>query len=271
MTNAMDDCLKHTLQKILLPKAVVAVAFSGGTDSSCLLACIKYSRMAEVVAVTGDSPFQSRREIDRAKKIASFLEVEHILLPFDPLGIPELVENSRQRCYLCKHHLFLQMKKHLKSHGITMLLHGENYDDLREERPGSKAAEEAGVPAPLRMAKAGKKEVRELSRKMGLPNWNAPAQSCLATRFPTGQILTKEALEQVEKSEDFILEQGFETCRVRVHNDIARIELSGKDIPGFMEQNIWAQVNQRLKQLGFSHVCLDLGGYRMGSMDLSVR
>jgi uncharacterized protein len=232
----------------------VAVAFSGGVDST-LLAYICKTIKPDCLAVTIDAEMFARDEIEDAKKIAKELGLNHKIVKLNLLEIPEFVENSKLRCYYCKKAIFKAIRRDIGKEWV--LLDGTNRDDLGDFRPGLKAIEELGVSSPLKVF--GKAYIRKVAREFGLPNWNKPSNSCLATRIPYGNKITKEKLEIVENAEKALRNLGFSVVRVRIDGKNARIEVARDEIERAfgMRRNITA----KFKKLGFQHVSLDLEGY----------
>ena len=247
----------------------VVVALSGGLDSSYLLSiCVDVLGIERVSAMTADSPLLPRAELEVARRIAEDLGVELRVLPFDELSIPEIAANDTERCYHCKLARFDSLKTLAREAGDALLLHGENADDLIDYRPGSRAAKELGVRAPLAETGWRKSEIREAARLRGLPNWDLPAASCLATRFAYGTRLTREGLGRVEEAEESIRSlSGARQLRVRDAYPTARIEVLPSEIPALAEEDVRIAICRRLHSLGYRYVSLDLDGYRMGSMN----
>jgi pyridinium-3,5-biscarboxylic acid mononucleotide sulfurtransferase len=256
----------QALETLLKACGHVAVAFSGGVDSSYLLAAAVDALGAEhVVALTADSPLLPRHELERARAVAAALGVRHQVVLFDDLQIPEVAGNQPLRCYYCKKARFAAL---LNLASASVLLHGENRDDAQDYRPGSQAARELGVRAPLAEVGLTKAEIRWLSRQRGLPTADVPAAACLATRFPYDTPLTREGLERVERAEQVLGEMlGEIQLRVRDHGSVARIEVAAEAIPILAQDELRERVVDRLHELGYRYVTLDLNGYRMGAMN----
>lgn len=246
-----------------------AVAYSGGTDSSYLLAvCLDVLGREHVLALTADSPLTPRREMAEAHDLAAALGARHIVLPSDDLRQPDIVANRPDRCYHCKFSRFQALWQVAREEGLDYLLHGENADDAVDYRPGTQAAEALGVRAPLREAGLTKAQIRALSRARGLPNWNRAANSCLASRFPYGAPLSAEGLARVEAAEEAVRQiWGVDQLRVRDHFPVARIEAPSQDIERLSQAAMRTPVIETLRELGYLYVTLDLVGYRMGSMN----
>jgi pyridinium-3,5-biscarboxylic acid mononucleotide sulfurtransferase len=257
------------LRRILSGLGQVAVAYSGGTDSSCLLAVsLDVLGPNNVLALTADSPLTPRSELDEARTLADQLGARHLVLAHDDLANEEIVANPPDRCYHCKFTRFDRLLAVAHAQGIVHLLHGENADDLGDYRPGSRAAEELGVRAPLREAGLTKAEVRALSEEWGLSTWDKPANACLASRFPYGTRLTPEALARVEAAEEAVRRiLGLRQLRVRDHFPVARLEIAPARIAQVAEPAARMDVVEALRDLGYRYVALDLEGYRIGSLN----
>lgn len=261
---------KRRLQKILEGYSNLAVAYSGGVDSTFLLAAAKDALGGRVTAVTVDSPIHSRREIREARAIANGLGVKHIVVPFGEITAPGFATNPPERCYTCKQLIFAEIIRVAASLEIRRVAHGVNLDDLEDYRPGMKAAEEMDVAAPLAEAGLTKADIRALSRKMQLPTWNKPSMACLASRIPYGRPITREALMMVEMAEESLLQLGFDGSRVRHHGAVARIEVAQRDMTKTLHKEMRAEILKRLKQIGFKHVAIDLEGYVQGSLNRAI-
>jgi uncharacterized protein len=257
------------LQGIIAKLGSVAVAYSGGTDSTYLLAaCLDVLGPNRVLALTADSPLTPRAELAEARAVAAQLGARHRVLPSDDLANEAIVANPPDRCYHCKFARFGALLEIARAEGLAHLVHGENADDARDYRPGSRAAEELEVRAPLREAGLAKADVRALSRARGLPNWNRPSNACLASRFPYGTPLTRENLARVEAAEDTLRRAwGLQQLRVRDHYPVARLEVPPEEITRLAQPEARALISEELRALGYRYVALDLVGYRMGSLN----
>ncbi|MCA1792587.1 MAG: ATP-dependent sacrificial sulfur transferase LarE [Desulfobacteraceae bacterium] len=253
--------LKAGLQR--MKKA--AIAFSGGVDSAFLLAVAAASGLDRLVAMTVDSAFVTREEILRAGQVAQDLGVEHQVLTADILKDAKVIENPPERCYHCKAAVFSLIKDAARRAKIAHVLHGVNTDDLKDFRPGMKAAGELGFEAPLLDAGFSKQEIRICSKQMGLATWDLPSQSCLATRIPFGTVITEQALHRIGQAEIFIKSLGFAHVRVRCHGRLARIETDDRSMVSMMQ--LRQQISAGLKKFGFTFVSLDMDGYRTGKMN----
>ncbi len=265
---------KYTrLQDTLRRPDKILVAYSGGVDSTFLLKTICDLRAPnQVLAVTAVSATTSRQERVDAQDHARKIGAEHLMVPSHELENADFVRNPPHKCYICKKHRFSQLLSIAHAKGCDWVVDGENADDQQDFRPGHKAAQELGVRSPLREAGLTKAEIRRLSRHLGLPSWNKPAQACLASRIPYHQPITVPKLQQIDQAETFLREQGFSPqLRVRHYGDTARIELDPIDIPGLCEPHQREQVWVYLKSLGFTFITLDLEGYRMGSLNRGAK
>ena len=243
----------------------VAVAFSGGVDSTFLLKVSHDILGDKAIAVTLSSNLFPHREMNEAKTFCAENNITQIIFHVDELAIEGFAQNPKNRCYLCKKELFTKILAIAHEHNISHVIEGSNLDDLGDYRPGLKAIDELGVKSPLRFAKLTKSDIRELSRELGLKTWEKPSFACLASRFVYGETITPEKLIMVEHAESFLLDLGFKQMRVRIHGDIARIEILPEDFERVI--NLRTKIYDTLKDLGFSYVTLDLRGYRTGSMN----
>lgn len=251
----------------------VAVAFSGGVDSTLLLAMAKITLGDNVLAVSIRSSAFPEREDQEAEDFCERLGIERVVAEVDQLAIPGFASNPKDRCYLCKRTIFAKIKEIANARGIECIVEGTNADDVDDYRPGVRALEELGVRSPLMEAGIGKKEVREMLHDLNIPVWEKPSFACLATRFVYGETITEERLKMVGQAEQFMIDQGFAQVRVRVHGEttpMARIEVVGDDIARVAAPGMAEKIEAVLRGMGFAYVSLDLGGYRTGSMNHGV-
>ena len=262
---------KDNLLNILKKIPSLLVAFSGGADSSFLLAVAHEALKERVTAATADSITFPSREREEAIEFAVKLGVEHIIFKSDESAIPEFTANNADRCYFCKKALSSELIRIARERGIKNIAYAANIDDLGDYRPGIEAAKEMGIISPLIEAKLGKEEIRFLSREMGLSTWDKPAMACLASRIPYGTVITVDKLKAVEDAEDFLFKMDFKQLRVRHHGAVARIEVGETDYPRFFKEDVRKRVVDRFKELGFKHISLDLEGFVSGSMNRSLQ
>jgi len=246
----------------------LAIAFSGGADSTFLLAAARIAGGA-VLPVTIVSDFFTAGEKARVIRLGQYLGSAPVFVPANILDDERVVRNTERRCYFCKRFLFSRVMDAAKERGIHTFLHGANLDDLQEFRPGMDAARELGFETPLVAAGFSKEKIRACSKILGLETWNLPAQSCLATRIPQGDVITKQKLVKVEQAETCLHGLGFGRMRVRCHGDMARIEVCPGELNRFGEADIRQEIVQTFKRVGFHTVCLDLAGYAPPSRDQS--
>jgi uncharacterized protein len=246
------------------------VAFSGGVDSTFLLAVAHEILKDRVVAVTADSAIHPARDRQTALKLAQQLSVRHRIIFSRELDHTDFIRNEPDRCYVCKKYLFADLLKVAGELEITHIAHGANRDDLKDYRPGFKAATEMGILAPLVDAELTKEDIRILSKEMKLDTWNKPAMACLASRIPYGTELSLEKLKMVADAETVLLNEGFSACRVRYHGSVARIEIPVEDIQNLLDKGVRERVITKIRTIGFSHVSIDLEGYVQGSMNRGV-
>ena len=260
----------NKLREIISELGSLAVGFSGGVDSSFLLAVAREILGDRVIAVTGVDASVPEREVNEAKAFCIDRGIRHILCTVDPLREEGYRNNSPDRCYFCKHGIFTEVKKIADEYGIEYMAEGSNMDDIGDYRPGLMAAAELSVKSPLREARLYKKDIRLISKAMGLPTWSKPAYACLASRFVYGEEITEEKLHMIDRAEQFLIERGFFEERVRMHGNIARIEVPSADIPRLASDEVREAVYDEFKKLGFLFVTLDLKGYRTGSMNATL-
>ena len=260
---------RDRLYTILQDLDSVVVAYSGGVDSTYLLAAsLEVLGPERVLAITADSPTYPGSEQDEALELARTLGARLRLIQTNELDDERFANNPPERCFFCKSHLFGDLTDIAQSEGLRYVVYGATEDDLGDFRPGMRAAQECGARAPLLEAGLAKDDVRSLSRQMGLPTWDKPAMACLASRFPYYSTITAEALACIEQAEDFLHQEiGLKQVRVRHHDDIARLELEPSDFATALDEQNRQRIVDRLKELGYAYVTMDLQGFRSGSMN----
>ena len=264
--NIKKEKLKN-LRKILSEMRSILIAYSGGVDSTFLLKIAREELGNKVTAVTVKSEIHHLSEITVAKKMAQQFKAKHLFIDIDILSNKEFINNPKKRCYICKKEIFSRISEMAKELNLNFVADGSNYDDLDDYRPGMKAVRELRIRSPLKEAILTKDDIRLLSKEMGLPTWDKPSNSCLATRIPYRDKITLEKLKRVEKAEGFFRDLGIKQVRVRCHNKLAKIEVGEKDLLFLMEEDLRKKIISKLKQLGFIYITLDLQGYRTGSMN----
>ena len=245
----------------------LAVAYSGGVDSTFLLKIARDVLPGRVIAVTARSAIHPARAFKEASDFARRSGVAQVTIRSNELALRGFSDNRPDRCYLCKHALFSKIKAAACRQGIQHVAEGSNIDDLRDYRPGMRAVEEMGILSPLKNAGLGKAAIRTLSRQMGLPTWDKPADSCLASRFPYGEKISREKLARVERAEEYLARLGFTQVRVRCHGDTARIEVEPVRRRDFFNLKLMDRIHEKFREIGFTYCALDLKGYRSGSMN----
>lgn len=257
----------QALQIYLRELGSVAIAFSGGVDSSFLLRVAHDVLGDKAIAVTASSCSFPERELREARAFCQQYGISHIVCKSEELDIDGFRQNPANRCYLCKHELFEKIWQIARQQGISAVAEGSNVDDRGDYRPGLIAVKELGVKSPLQQAELTKAEIRELSHELGLSTWNKQSFACLSSRFVYGETISEEKLGMVDKAEQVLLDLGFHQVRVRIHGTIARIEIFPAEFEKLLHNKVYSHIYQALKDLGFSYVTLDLGGYRTGSMN----
>jgi uncharacterized protein len=255
------------LRTLLRGMKCAVLAYSGGVDSSLLLRATAEVMGPRLIAVTAVSETYPPGELEAAKEFARTLGVTHRILRTQELASEEFARNSPERCYFCKKELYGKLKKIAETEGISCILDGSNTDDLDDYRPGRKAAEEFSVRSPLVETGLSKSDVRELARFLNLPSWDKPSLACLSSRIPYGTRITPDIIETVKTAEDHLRVLGLRQVRVRHHGDIARIEIDREAFGQLLSNEAAEKITAALKGLGYTYVCLDLEGYRTGSMN----
>jgi uncharacterized protein len=260
------DAKEQALCDTLASLDAVIVAYSGGVDSA-YLAYIAHRTLGErAVAVTADSPSYPERHRELAIRIARDFGLRHEIIHTSELERPEYRANPANRCYYCKHELYTHLSR-LAETRRAVVVDGNNADDRGDYRPGRQAAREFGVRSPLDEVDLTKDEIRELSRRAGLPTWDEPASACLSSRIPYHTEVTDEKLRTIERAEQALRALGFRVFRVRHHDDLARIEIARGEMARALEPEVSAAIVRELKDAGYKYVSLDLQGYRMGSLN----
>ena len=256
------------LQKEIGDLGSLAVAFSGGVDSTFLVKAAHDVLGDKMMAVTARSESFPERELREAEEFCRREGIRHQIVNSEELEIEGFSHNPKNRCYLCKHELFEKILGIAKSNGIDYVAEGSNMDDNGDYRPGLMAVAELGVKSPLRDAGLDKEEIRRLSKAMNLPTWNKQSFACLSSRFVYGEEITRQRLHMVDQAEQLLLDLGFHQVRVRIHGGtIARIEVLPEEFSRLMQEEIRRAVVMSFKSYGFAYVTMDLQGYRSGSMN----
>ncbi|MGE5809171.1 MAG: ATP-dependent sacrificial sulfur transferase LarE [Nitrospirota bacterium] len=247
------------------------LAYSGGVDSSLLLRAAAEVMGANLIAVTAVSETYPEGELIAAQEIARSLGVTHRIVHTEELASEDFARNPPDRCYHCKKELFEKLRRLAADEGVSFVMDGSNADDLRDHRPGRKAAAEFSVRSPLVEAGFTKAEVRERARALGLTVWDKPSLACLSSRIPYGTRITPGLIRAVGAAEEQLRAFGFGQARVRHHGDIARIEVMQEDFAKFLNRAVAEKIVARFRELGYIYICLDIEGYRTGSMNEGLR
>ena len=262
------DAVLDSLKAMITSYERVIVAFSGGVDSSFLLKlCVDILGKDNVVAATGASETYTPAELDFARSTAGEMNVRHVIIRTDEIGDEAFASNTRLRCYHCKKNFYSKLRKAADAENIRVIVDGTNSDDKNDYRPGRTAAAEYGILSPLVDAGITKDRIRLYSKAMGLKSWDKPANPCLASRVPYGSRITGEKLDTIARAEEFLRHMGFDIVRVRHHDAVARIEIPIRDMARFMEDDTREAAERYMKNLGFTWITIDIGGYRTGSMN----
>ena len=254
------------LERTLASLGSVVVAYSGGVDSAYLACVAQRTLKGRAWAITADSSSYPQRHRALAIRIAEQFELHHEIIQTRELEQDEYRSNPTNRCYYCKRELYTQLAR-IAADRHAVVVDGNNADDRGDYRPGRQAARELGVRSPLDEVGLAKDEIRELSRRAGLPTWDEPASACLSSRIPYHQEVTVEKLRMIERAEDALRDLGFRVCRVRHHDDLARVEIGRDEMGRALDPELSAAIVRALKAAGYRHVTLDLQGYRTGSLN----
>ena len=270
--DASDLELKQSaLEGALRDLPSIIVAYSGGVDSAYLAYAAHRALGDAALCVTADSASYPERHRSLALRLAKDFGFNHLVIHTDEMARPEYRANPANRCYYCKHELYTHLAALARERGIPVIADGSNADDRGDYRPGRQAAREFGVRSPLDEVGLAKADIRELSRRAGLPTWDEPASACLSSRIPYFSEVTDEKLRMIERAETVLRDLGFRVCRVRHHDAIARLEIGRDELARALEPEMAETIDRELRAIGYAHVTVDLRGYRLGSLNDALR
>jgi uncharacterized protein len=255
------------LTEILRGLESVIVGFSGGVDSAYLAYVANRVLGKGALCVTAISPSYPTFQIKETREFVERFQLNHLVIESDELNNPEYRENPPNRCYFCKSELFSKLQVLAQERGYQVVIDGTNFDDLGDFRPGRQAADEYSVRSPMLEAQMTKLDIRELSRRAGLPTWDKPALPCLSSRFPYGTSISPEKLSVVDRGENILRNFGFRVFRVRFHEELVRLEFSPEELPKALNVTMAAILVKEFKAIGFKYVTIDLEGYRSGALN----
>lgn len=270
MSLELADRARH-LHDLLTSCDSVLVAFSGGTDSAYLGWAATRALGARALLVTAESPSYPEHHRQLARRAARNFGFRHEIIRTGEFERPDYRANTTNRCYFCKVELYSRLSALARERGISVVVDGNNADDRDDYRPGRAAARELGVRSPLDEAALRKHDIRELSRRAGLPTWDEPASACLSSRIPYGSAITTDKLEAVERAESALRVLGFRVCRVRHHDELASVEVGRDEVARALEPAIRARIVGALRAVGYRRVAIDPRGYRTGSLNEGIR
>ena len=265
------ESIKHNgfrkLVTFLQDHTPAALAFSGGADSAFLAYVASRVIKDRFAAYTFNTPYMNRTEIKEAGEFCKKYEIPHTIIPLPiPAGI---LNNPKNRCYLCKLTLFTTFKKAGVQNGMQYFFDGTNTDDTQGYRPGRQALKELGITSPLLESGLSKDDIRKFSHKLGLPTWNKPSNACLLTRLPYNHLITKEILDRITQAESYLHQLGFTSLRVRTHHNLARIEIPENDFTKILKKEVRDKIMLEFKKIGYDFITLDMEGFRSGSYDIA--